>query len=108
MLSFNSQKDNASLNQPERTANAEGFPVFQFLLRAKTLFRSKGTPSQIIKQEKKKNIWTEEWADDSPHGSSCTRERKKTKQGTRNSNKNNRLNSKPRKETEDKHSLYGK
>jgi hypothetical protein len=54
MLSFNSQKDNASLNLPERTANAEGFPVFQFLLRAKTLFRSKGTPSQIIKQEKKK------------------------------------------------------
>jgi len=33
---------------------------------------------------------------------------KKTKQGTRNSNTNNRLNSKPRKETEDKHSLYGK
>jgi hypothetical protein len=43
-----------------------------------------------------------------PNGSSCTRERKKTKQGTHNSNTNNRLNSKPRKETEDKHSLYGK
>jgi hypothetical protein len=36
------------------------------------------------------------------------RQKKKTKQGTRNSNTNNRLNSKPRKETEDKHSLYGK
>jgi hypothetical protein len=35
-------------------------------------------------------------------------EKEKTKQGTRNSNTNNHLNSKPRKEIEGKHLLYGK
>jgi hypothetical protein len=80
-LSFKSQKKNAPPNLPERTANAEGFPVFQFLLRAKTLFRSKGTPSQIIKQEKK-TFELKSGLMTAPHGSSCTRDKKKKKQGT--------------------------
>jgi hypothetical protein len=106
MLSFNSTKDNASPLRicPKPYCNCRRcFPAISISFPG-LIKLIKDTPSQIIKQKRKTS--------ELKRGLSSRflmHQKEKTKQGTRNSNtKKNHLNSQPREETEDRHSLYGK